>query len=104
MAFAQPGGPVQREADDGDGVEGLANEEDEDEEEGYGCPFETCGRHKQPWPLKKTWRWREHMKRSHKYSKGGIEKLEAELKSKRVGNGEADATDRGGGQRNDRQT
>ena len=43
------------------------------------CPLPECQR--QGEPFEKAWRWREHMKRSHKYSKAEIEKLEASLKS-----------------------
>ena len=35
-------------------------------------------------PFEEAWRWREHLKRSHKYSKKGVEELEASIK---VGNG-----------------
>lgn len=59
--------------------------EEKDGEEGYSCPVETCPRHSEPWPLKKTWRWREHLKRSHKYSKARVETVEAELKARKEG-------------------
>ena len=39
------------------------------------CPIETCARHNVPFD--KAWRWREHLKRSHKYSNARVQKLEA---------------------------
>lgn len=57
--------------------------EDEEVKEGYVCPIASCSRHSEPWPLNKTWRWREHLKRSHKYSKADVEKLEEQLKTGR---------------------
>ena len=44
----------------------------------YNCPVEDCNRHEQPYPL--AWRWREHLKRKHNYSKERVKQLEASLK------------------------
>lgn len=41
------------------------------------CPFEGCPRHHDSY--EKTWRWREHLKRSHHYTREQIENLEASL-------------------------
>jgi hypothetical protein len=41
------------------------------------CPVENCARHNVPFD--KAWRWREHLKRSHKYSNARVQRLEAEL-------------------------
>ena len=99
MTFGQPDQPEKGEGNDEARTEQLVKEEDE--EQGYGCPFETCARYAEPWPLKKTWRWREHLKRVHKYSKGEIEELESKLKSERPGDAEPGADDRGDGKGDD---
>lgn len=65
--------------------------EEEQEVVGYSCPVEACARFREPWPLKKTWRWREHLKRSHGYTKIQIEGLERELKGGGDGQAAADA-------------
>lgn len=83
MTFQELGDEVKGNAEDQAGAgagQGFVAEEDV-EESGYSCPVKSCSRHTEPWPLNKTWRWREHLKRSHKYSKAAIEKLEMELKA-----------------------
>lgn len=42
----------------------------------YSCPFEACARNNVPY--EKAWRWREHLKRSHKYSNEQIAAIEVE--------------------------
>lgn len=84
MAFAELGKrPMAEDGANAQAGNGFIVEEEE-EVEGYCCPVESCLRHTQPWPLKMTYRWREHLKRVHKYSKEQIEGLEAELKANRV--------------------
>lgn len=50
---------------------------DEPERDWFCCPVSTCPRHDEPY--EKTWRWREHLKRSHKFSNARITRLEASL-------------------------
>lgn len=45
----------------------------------YDCPIETCNRHGQP--FEKAWRWREHLRRTHKYALADVYDIEASLKS-----------------------
>ena len=52
--------------------------EDDTSKQLLSCPIDDCYRHGEP--FEKTWRWREHMKRSHRRSKEQIAALEAELK------------------------
>lgn len=82
MTFHQKGPKNHAEgaSDDQAAPEFVVVEEEDRQEEGFACPVESCPRHREPWPLNKTWRWREHLKRSHKFSKGDIEKVEAGLR------------------------
>ena len=50
---------------------------DESEVQQLSCSITTCRRRGEP--FEKAWRWREHMKRSHKYSREQIEALETSL-------------------------
>lgn len=52
------------------------------EEVGFSCPVEKCARSREPWPARKTWRWREHLKRSHGFSKQEIERVEGEMRAR----------------------
>ena len=45
----------------------------------YVCPLPSCKRHFEHYDL--AWRWREHMKRSHKYSSEQVQEVEAQLPS-----------------------
>lgn len=45
----------------------------------YICPVENCPRKGEP--FEKAWRWREHMKRTHKYSNDQIAEVEQSAKS-----------------------
>ena len=57
----------------------LFGEEVDPELRGYRCPVAACNRHDDPYL--ETWRWREHLKRSHGYSKEQIQVLEDRVKS-----------------------
>jgi hypothetical protein len=45
------------------------------------CPVATCKRKDEP--FSQVWRWREHLKRVHKYDRSGIERAEITLQSHR---------------------
>jgi hypothetical protein len=45
------------------------------------CPVATCKRKDEP--FSQVWRWREHLKRVHKYDRAGIERAEITLQSHR---------------------
>lgn len=85
MKFSQLGSRVKTDIVSDENAEPnfVVLEEQDDQQEGLACPMERCPRHDEPWPLNKTWRWREHLKRSHKFSKGDIEKVEAGLREVR---------------------
>lgn len=63
------------------GADAMAEEslkvEDKPPTNPYVCPVESCARHAAPFG--KAWRWREHLKRSHKFSNAKVQKLEATL-------------------------
>ncbi|KAI7359391.1 hypothetical protein KC320_g442 [Hortaea werneckii] len=48
---------------------------------GWQCPYENCARHHEVY--EQRWRWREHLKRTHKLDRQQIEEVEAELKEAR---------------------
>ncbi|KAI7603222.1 hypothetical protein KC346_g11978, partial [Hortaea werneckii] len=48
---------------------------------GWQCPYENCARHHEVY--EQRWRWREHLKRTHKLKRQQIEEVEAELKEAR---------------------
>ncbi|GAB1735105.1 hypothetical protein NU219Hw_g173t1 [Hortaea werneckii] len=44
---------------------------------GWQCPYENCARHHEVY--EQRWRWREHLKRTHKLNRQQLDELEAEL-------------------------
>ncbi|RMZ14219.1 hypothetical protein D0862_02086 [Hortaea werneckii] len=44
---------------------------------GWQCPYENCARHHEVY--EQRWRWREHLKRTHKLNRQQLEEFEAEL-------------------------
>ncbi|RMZ09115.1 hypothetical protein D0860_04409 [Hortaea werneckii] len=76
-------------------LESEDSEQEEDKEEalssgtkcqqiggaGWRCPYESCARHHEVY--EQRWRWREHLKRTHKLKRQQIEQVEAELKQAR---------------------
>ncbi|KAI7603089.1 hypothetical protein KC346_g12048 [Hortaea werneckii] len=48
---------------------------------GWQCPYEHCARHHEVY--EQRWRWREHLKRTHKLKRQQIEEVETELKQAR---------------------
>ena len=53
--------------------------QDDAEDNRHYCPVSICPRHQEP--FRQAWRWREHLKRSHKYSSKEVERLEESMKS-----------------------
>ncbi|KAK3720138.1 hypothetical protein LTR37_003962 [Vermiconidia calcicola] len=51
---------------------------DEPRKDWFSCPVPTCLRHGEPY--EKTWRWREHLKRSHKFSNARVTRMETSLR------------------------
>ncbi|GAB7338251.1 hypothetical protein MBLNU457_4580t1 [Dothideomycetes sp. NU457] len=45
----------------------------------YVCPFIECPHHTLPYPSSKGFRFREHLRRAHKFSAGKIKEVEAEI-------------------------
>ncbi|KAI7263136.1 hypothetical protein KC345_g9215 [Hortaea werneckii] len=76
-------------------LESEDSEQEEDEEEalssvnkgqqiggaGLQCPYENCARHHEVY--EQRWRWREHLKRTHKLKRQQVEEVEAELRQVR---------------------
>ncbi|KAI7221669.1 hypothetical protein KC333_g1559 [Hortaea werneckii] len=48
---------------------------------GWQCPYENCARHHEVY--EQRWRWREHLKRTHKLNEQQLEEVEAEHSQKR---------------------
>lgn len=68
--------------------------------EGYLCPHPHCPRHTQPFPPSKGYRFREHLRKSHKYTNEQIAELESGLSARSTVTGGRSSQGRGANPRN----